>query len=228
MSGPAIRRTLGARESTVSAELLIDLLRYLNALQLETAELAKLLDTHTKPSQPNARIPGAVAEHFWEQAVRLTGDADFGLHCAENFNPGALNILGYVLLSCRTAQEALGRLARYAALLNDGMRVRLEVRGILDARVGSELVEIYRTARTSVRNVPAILDLRKVQSMEEAGHDSIELLQAQGMFVQRPVPAPEPTCWLSVLRSWMYTLVGVPQPELAPEPCRIRARFTRK
>jgi len=129
MSGPAIRRTLGARESTVSAELLIDLLRYLNALQLETAELAKLLDTHTKPSQPNARIPGAVAEHFWEQAVRLTGDADFGLHCAENFNPGALNILGYVLLSCRTAQEALGRLARYAALLNDGMRIRVDIEG---------------------------------------------------------------------------------------------------
>ena len=105
---------------------------------------------------------------------------------------------------------------------------RLEVRGTLDARVGSELVEIYRTARTTVRNVPAILDLRKVQSMEEAGHDSIELLQAQGMFVQRPVPASEPTCWLSVLRSWVYTLGGVPQPELAPEPCRIRARFTRK
>lgn len=66
MSGPAIRRTLGARESTVSAELLIDLLRYLNALQLETAEQAdrqrRSPPVRGRPAErgPLDAVPGAV------------------------------------------------------------------------------------------------------------------------------------------------------------------------
>lgn len=75
---------------------------------------------------PNARLPGSLAEQAWEQASRLAGDPDIGLHSAENFNPGALNILSYVLLSCRTAAEALGRFGEFVALLNDGMRFHLE------------------------------------------------------------------------------------------------------
>jgi AraC-like DNA-binding protein len=37
-----------------------------------------------------------------------------------------LSIVGYVILSCRTAGDALERLARYAPLLNEGLRVRVE------------------------------------------------------------------------------------------------------
>jgi AraC-like DNA-binding protein len=107
------------QESTVAAALIIDLSRYLQQLGLDLP-----LDPAVA-EQPNARIPGSEVERCWELASRLAGDPDIGLHCAENFNPGALNILGYVLLSCRSAREALGRLAQYAALLNDGMRVRI-------------------------------------------------------------------------------------------------------
>lgn len=114
------------KESTVAAALLVDLVRYLErsgispvdawrSLQLDPA----LLD------QPNARVAGSVAETLWAKAVEWTGDPDIGLHAAENFNPGAMNILGYVFPSCRSAREALGRLAQYAALLNDGLRVRI-------------------------------------------------------------------------------------------------------
>src|SRR5262249_55046709 len=46
-------------------------------------------------------------------------------HSAETYNPGALSIVGYVILSCRTAGEALDRLTRYAPLLNDGLLVEL-------------------------------------------------------------------------------------------------------
>ncbi len=58
-------------------------------------------------------------------AIQLTGDPDVGLHSAESYNPGALSIVGYVILSCRTAGEALDRLTRYAPLLNDGLHVDL-------------------------------------------------------------------------------------------------------
>jgi AraC-like DNA-binding protein len=114
------------RESTVSAALVIDLIRYLERLGTPPSGVLAALRTDASVLEsPNARLPGSLMERLWEHAVRLTGDADLGLHCAEKFNPGALNILGYILLSCRSAGEALGRLAQYAALLNDGLRVRV-------------------------------------------------------------------------------------------------------
>jgi AraC-like DNA-binding protein len=64
-------------------------------------------------------------ERLWAVAEQLTGDPDVGLHSAESYNPGALSIVGYVILSCRTAGEALERLARYAPLLNEGLQVRV-------------------------------------------------------------------------------------------------------
>lgn len=64
-------------------------------------------------------------ERLWLLAEKLTGDCDVGLHSAESYNPGALSIVGYVILSCRTAGEALDRMTRYAPLLNEGLRIEL-------------------------------------------------------------------------------------------------------
>src|SRR5688572_3976537 len=76
-------------------------------------------------STPDARVPGSVVERLWLEGERRTGDPDLGLHMAEAFNPGALDILGYVILSCRTAREVLDRLARFAAILNNGLKVQI-------------------------------------------------------------------------------------------------------
>ncbi len=117
MSPPALR------ESTVAAALLIDLARYLQQRGLDLGLDRSLLE------QPSGRVRGLEAERCWERAALLSADPDIGLHAAENFNTGALDILGYVLLSSRSAREALGRLAQYAALLNDGMRVKVTDEG---------------------------------------------------------------------------------------------------
>src|SRR5688572_16250955 len=82
-------------------------------------------------TKPDARVPGSTVERLWVEGERLTGDADLGLHMSEAFNPGALDILGYVVLSCRTAHEVLDRLARYAAILNSGLKVHLVEEGDL-------------------------------------------------------------------------------------------------
>ncbi|MSV29373.1 MAG: AraC family transcriptional regulator [Bryobacterales bacterium] len=115
------------RETTVAAGLILDLVRYLEqqGVPLDTTYRSFALDPLLLEI-PNARLPGSLVERAWEQASRLADDPDVGLHSAENFNPGALNILGYVLMSCRTAAEALGRLGQFAALVNDGMRVHEE------------------------------------------------------------------------------------------------------
>ena len=114
------------RESTIAAALLVDLARYLERQGIPSSEFWKgIVADPSLLEAPNVRLPGSVAERVWERAVRLSGDQDLGLHTAENFNPGALNLLGYVILSCRNASEVLGRLAQYAALLNDGLKVNV-------------------------------------------------------------------------------------------------------
>jgi AraC-like DNA-binding protein len=75
--------------------------------------------------QPNSRVPASFMERLWPLAAQLTGSPDVGLLSAESYNPGALSIVGYVVLSCRTAGEALDRMTRYAPLLNDGLQVEL-------------------------------------------------------------------------------------------------------
>lgn len=82
-------------------------------------------------AHPHERLPGSSAARLWDAAIALTGDPLLGLHLTEHYRTGALSILGYVILNCRTGLEVLERLARFAALLNDGIHVRTSVDGPL-------------------------------------------------------------------------------------------------
>jgi AraC-like DNA-binding protein len=44
---------------------------------------------------------------------------------AEQYSPGTLDILGYVVLNCSTIGEVLDRTSRYIRVINDGMRVQV-------------------------------------------------------------------------------------------------------
>lgn len=112
------------REATIATSLVIDFLGFLGRRGFEAGAVcrAAALDPRLL-EEPDARVPASAMARLWAVAEQLTGDADVGLHSAESYNPGALSIVGYVILSCRTAGDALVRLARYAPLLNDGLRV---------------------------------------------------------------------------------------------------------
>jgi AraC-like DNA-binding protein len=120
------------RETTVAASVVADMLNYLSArgLPTEAAVAATGLDPQFVTSADN-RVRGSQVERLWGYAVAQTGDDVIGLHMGEDYNPGALDILGYVILSCRTIGEALEKLARYTSLLNDGMRMEL----VRDSRI---------------------------------------------------------------------------------------------
>lgn len=115
------------REATIATSLLIDFIGFLGrrGLEAETVCRAAQIDP-AWVDDPNSRVPASAMERLWAAAEQLTGDANLGLHSAESYNPGALSIVGYVILSCRTAGEALERLARYAPLLNEGLQVKIE------------------------------------------------------------------------------------------------------
>jgi AraC-like DNA-binding protein len=117
------------REATIATSLLIDFLGFLGrrGLGAETICRAAQIDPDSV-SEPNSRVPASAIERLWAAAEKLTGDPDLGLHTAETYNPGALGIVGYVILSCASAEEALVRLARYAPLLNDGLSVSVSIK----------------------------------------------------------------------------------------------------
>jgi AraC-like DNA-binding protein len=126
------------REATLAASLLIDFVGFVERRGVAPARLclAAQIDREWL-RDPSARVPASAMQRLWSAAERLTGDADVGLHSAESYNPGALNIVGYVILSSATTGEALRRLARYAPLLNEGLQVSVfQEGGLTHCRFG--------------------------------------------------------------------------------------------
>ena len=122
MKAPRVR----LRESTLVASSAVDLLAYLERKGFNRDRVCRAADIDPKALiGPDARIPGSWKERLWAEAERITNDPDLGLHTAESYNPGALGVAGYVVLSCATGAQVLERLSRYASLMNDGLRVRL-------------------------------------------------------------------------------------------------------
>lgn len=111
-------------EATIATTLPIDFLAYLGRRGLAADRVLQAAGVDPVSIEaPGERVPASAMERLWAAAERLTGDPDLGLHSAESYNPGALSIVGYVILSCPTAADALERLARYAPLLNEGLEV---------------------------------------------------------------------------------------------------------
>lgn len=114
------------KETSVAATIVVDLLQYLERHGVSTAESMRTSGiTLGLPPTADDRVPGGQVERLWQFAIARTGDRLLGLHTTEVYSPGTLDILGYVVLSCRTVGEVLERLSRYARLLNDGMRIEI-------------------------------------------------------------------------------------------------------
>jgi AraC-like DNA-binding protein len=102
------------------------MLQYLEQRGISSGEAVRECGITAKfPAGSDERIPGGQVERLWRFAIDRTRDRIVGLHMTETYNPGTLDILGYVVLSCRTIGDVLDRLARYAPLLNDGLRIEV-------------------------------------------------------------------------------------------------------
>jgi AraC-like DNA-binding protein len=114
----------------VAATVVGDMLQYLEQHGVPSAAAARDsgIDLHF-PAGPDDRVPGGQVERLWGVAVERTGDPLVGMHMAEAYSPGALDILGYVILSCRTIGDVLDRFSRYAQILNDGLRIAVDRKG---------------------------------------------------------------------------------------------------
>lgn len=114
------------REVTISPAILADMTGYLRSQGVDADAVCRRagIDASTVATT-TARIPGRAMADFWRESIAASGDADLGMHATAAANPGALDIVGYVMLSCTTADEALRRGARLIRLLNDGLAIEI-------------------------------------------------------------------------------------------------------
>lgn len=77
----------------------------------------------------DGHLPQAVERRLWREAVRLTGDEDFGLHLSEKLAVETFGALGFAVRSSATVGEAFERTARYLRLIVRGPALTIEVEG---------------------------------------------------------------------------------------------------
>jgi AraC-like DNA-binding protein len=117
-------------EVTVAASLVADMVGYLRARGIDADAVCRRAGvTAEMLTGAGARIPGRAMSAFWKHAIEATGDEHLGLHTTVESNPGTLDIVGYVMLSSRTADDALRRGARLIRVLNDGVAIELTREG---------------------------------------------------------------------------------------------------
>lgn len=84
---------------------------------------AVLAEAGLAPDLPDGpRLPHDVVSAIWLAALRLTGDAQLGLHVGEQVRPGSFDALGQLLMTCATLGEAAEQADRFAALVGGGGR----------------------------------------------------------------------------------------------------------
>ncbi len=83
-------------------------------------------------ADPDAYLPEAMELRLWEEAVRRTGDQDFGVHLAEwagRFPPDHFDVLSFAVRSCPTLREHYRVVGRYIRLIHEGVYLTLEEEG---------------------------------------------------------------------------------------------------
>lgn len=72
---------------------------------------------------PHVRISVRSQVVFLDLVAKALGDDLLGFHLSQNFDLRMIGFLYYVLASSETFGEALGRVARYSSIVNEGFRV---------------------------------------------------------------------------------------------------------
>ena len=139
------------------------------------------IDMH-QISDPNVRFPTLRMQHLWRLAIEATGDPCFGLTAARQFQPVALQGLGFAWLASDTLRDALARLARYSRLINAVIDIRLED---VDNRV--ELV--VRGPDVWPDYVPAATDLGMAAFLQMCRITAGAAINPVRVALQRPMPA---------------------------------------
>lgn len=81
------------------------------------------------PAAEGSRVPAAQWQAMLEQGAAATGESAFGLRVAQHVALRHLGVVGYLVLSCSTAMEALQRGQRYHVLVSEMNPMQVRVQG---------------------------------------------------------------------------------------------------
>lgn len=107
---------------------------------------------------------------LWEEATRLSGDPDFGLHLAEWVSSEAedrFGVLAFAMVSCATLGEQYRRMGRYVRLLHKETSLTLEFEGDV-ARLVHGVRDHHASSRQPSEGMLALLLLRGRETLGEA------------------------------------------------------------
>jgi len=126
-------------------ELGVDVRALMDDLGVDPAVLA----------HPEHRLAVRTVQQAWELAAERSGDAAFGLHCAERASIGTFEALDYALWASGTFEEVLDRLERFHRVIGDDLALQ-RVRAGRWIRVRRVIAHDWRQRAESVLALIAI------------------------------------------------------------------------
>jgi AraC-like DNA-binding protein len=187
----------------------------------------------------DARICLELEETLWNEAARLSGDVDFGLHTAERLEPGLFDVLDYAVRTAPTARAAIERLARYNRLEHDAAVFKLIERGAtvrVEHRFAEKGVQCRHSAEftlashvvvgsqiTGTRLAPRAVEFahappssltehQRIFGVTPRFHSEVNALEWLRSDLDRPVPAADPALSRVIERHAEAMLAARPAP----------------
>lgn len=188
-------------EPTIASGVLRKMLAHCSTIGLDGASFLAELDIQPGiADDPDARLPISKVHAVWEKMLALDPNAAQS-RFTEPYTPGEYGLVGFVVMTSSTLDEAFGHFIRYIGLwtddplfTRDGTTVRLEYRYPFPDGVGLRMateaafIEIIHGARMVSRahTVP-----RAVRFIHRAPSDTSAHTQFFGCEVQFGAPANE-------------------------------------
>lgn len=73
------------------------------------------------------RVPYTVAKSMWAHASELSGEEGFGIRAAERIKPHVFGVMGFAVVSCSRASDAIQRLIHYATRYYEDLDLELDL-----------------------------------------------------------------------------------------------------
>lgn len=168
----------------VSASVLVQMLRYLASLGVDTGEF--LASGGLDPGvagRPDERIPMETYLFLEEEAARVTGDDHFGLHMGQFVEPGSWSILGYLMMNCANVGESFAKAGKYSRIIGN----------LIQGRGG-----LHRGALKLILSVPSYAPRMSRHCYETVLSGSVRMMRALSGKEIHPLevafgyPAPAP------------------------------------
>src|SRR5690606_29053257 len=113
--------------ASVSASITLAVLHAAVRLGLEReALLVSCGLTEEQLADPDARVPFTIQEHLWQLLSSSLPLAEPGLAIGVNLAPGPFSVLGYLLQSSQTLNDALNAGMRYQRLVGEGGEMHMQ------------------------------------------------------------------------------------------------------